>query len=240
MTSSSNSDSVSEGGLDSQQIADFLRHNPSFFEHHSGLLTELSIPHDSGGAVSLVERQLDILRKENTRLSQQLDSLLTTARQNERLNANIHKLALSLLDAVGPQAIFGRLESRLREDFAADHVAIRVFADGSMIDVAQLPQFVGADSKQRIPFARLFESQATVCGPLDDGRHEVLFNDIRGRLSAVTMPLAGLQWDGILVIASSDADRYQADMGTEFLTYLKDVVALVIDPWVKRDSPAAG
>jgi uncharacterized protein YigA (DUF484 family) len=48
------------------------------------------------------------------------------------------------------------------------------------------------------------------------------------------MPLIGRGWDGVLVIASNNPAHYQAGMGTEFLNYLRDIVILVIDPWVKR------
>ena len=48
------------------------------------------------------------------------------------------------------------------------------------------------------------------------------------------MPLLGKQWQGVLVIASNDPRRFEPGMSTDFLDYLRDVVTLVIDPWVKR------
>ena len=51
------------GGLDENEVADFLRTHPDFFERHLALLTELVVPHSSrGGAVSLLERQVGVLR----------------------------------------------------------------------------------------------------------------------------------------------------------------------------------
>ena len=53
------------------------------------------------------------------------------------------------------------------------------------------------------------------------------------------MPLTGAHWDGVLVIASDDPDRFEQGMATDFLNYLKDIVSLVLDPWVQR-TPAPG
>lgn len=236
MTSSGNSESLAPEQLAAADVVAWLKANPDVFEQFPDALATLELPHASGGAVSLVERQMKVLREDNRRLQQQLQRLVTTARQNEQLNRNIHALVLGLMNAVGPAAIFARLEQCLREDFGADHIAIRVFAATTAVDAADLPQFVGAAAAEREPFARLCEAGDTRCGTLDDARHEALFNAVSGRLSAVMMPLGGASWDGVLVIASNDAERYDADMGTEFLTYLKDVVALVIDPWVRREA----
>ncbi len=221
-----------------QNVVDFLRSNPAFLDQHPDLLVELSIPHASGEAVSLLERQLNVLREENARLKQHYERVIKTARQNETLNGNIHALVLALIDAAGPQAIFERLDQRLRKDFGADHVAARIFAEPAYIDDAGSPRFVGRDADLRGPFEPVLAGAAAVCGVLGDTQRSLLFGGPGAPMSAVTMPLAGKDWDGVLVIASNDAQRYQANMGTDFLTYLKDVVVLVIDPWVKRKAGA--
>ncbi|MEQ8233704.1 MAG: DUF484 family protein [Gammaproteobacteria bacterium] len=214
----------------------FLRENPAFLDHHPDLLGQLAIPHESGEAVSLLERQVAVLRADNQRLKQQLDELVAHARANEALNVRIHALALKLMNAAGPQAVFGLLDGSLRAEFGADRSATLVFADPGYVDAASVPQFVGADAPARAVFEQLLSQGRTACGPLDDAAHTALFGDAP-RGSAVVMPLAGAGWDGVLAIASDDAARYDAAMGTEFLTYLKDVTALVIDPWVKRAHP---
>lgn len=238
MTPSGIPESATPAEQSAREIVEYLRAHPSFLDDHPDLLVQLSIPHASGGAVSLVERQLAVLRADNERLKKQLDRLLTTARQNESLNTRIHELALTLMNATGPGAIFENLDRCLREDFRADHVASRIYADLNVPDDQSTSEFVGRESSGRMPFDAVISGEKTVCGELNSAQREALFGDHVGRLSAVTMPLAGLDWTGVLVIASDDVQRYQADMGTEFLTYLKDVVALVIDPWVKR--PGAG
>jgi len=233
MSSSGPSQATPVAQAAAEEVIAFLRANPAFLDRHPELLARLEIPHASGDAVSLLERQVAVLRADNQRLKQQLDQLYALARDNEALNARIHGLALKLMNAAGPQAVFGLLDGGLCAEFGAARSATLVFAETAFVDAASVPQFVGRESSAREAFATLLEQGSARCGALDDAQHAALFGDAPPG-SAVLMPLAGASWDGVLAIASDDAGRYEAGMGTEFLTYLRDVVALVVDPWVKR------
>ena len=234
MTSSSHPEAPRSAGLSDRQIIDFLRANPAFLDHHPELLSQMSIPHASGDAVSLLERQVSVLRDENGRLKKQLEELIRHARQNEALNGKIQALVLTLMNAVGPQAIFASLERCLSEQFGADRVFSLIFADPAFVDGSDVMQFAGAAAPARTAFAESVASAKTRCGALPAAQRQALFGAQEFQGSAVVMPLIGKGWDGVLVIASNSAERYQADMGTEFLNYLGEIVTLVVDPWVKR------
>ena len=238
MTSVTSSGSPEEPGLDEDEVAKFLRRDPTFLDKHPDLLRDLSISHGSGDAVSLLERQVVLLRAENTEVKTRLEKLVSLARENEKLNRKIHNLVLTLMNAVGPQAIFTSLEQRLANDFSADKVFSYVFAEPAFIDGGAVSEFVGTSSTTRAAFAGVIESARTVCGPLSAEQRLALFGGEEHDGSAVVMPLNGNGWDGVLIVNSNDTDRYEADMGTEFLTYLSDVVTLVLDPWVKRPKPS--
>ena len=83
-----------EEELSEQSIHDFLAAHPDFFERHSTLLSSLNLPHASGGAVSLVERQVSVLRQKELRLERQLRELIQVARKNDVLSSKIHELTL--------------------------------------------------------------------------------------------------------------------------------------------------
>ena len=234
MTSTSHSGASRAGALLEREVIDFLRANPAFLDQHPLLLSQLSIPHASGDAVSLLERQIAVLRDESARLKKQFEDLITHARRNEQLTHKIHSLVLTLMNAVGPQAIFASLERALRAEFAADRVFTLIFADAHAVDGTNLGQFVGATSAARTPFAPTIGARSSRCGALDPAQRKVLFGADEFHGSAVVMPLNGKGWDGVVISANNDAAHYQAEMGTEFLTYLRDSLALVIDPWVKR------
>ena len=86
--------------LSEQAVHDYLAANPDFFERHSRLLNSLELPHASGGTVSLVERQVSILRQKEIKLERQLKELIQVARENDVLAAKIHRLTLQLLTMV--------------------------------------------------------------------------------------------------------------------------------------------
>ena len=233
MTSPSQPDAPPAALVDAQDVIDYLRAHPSFLDQHPQLLSELSIAHQTGATVSLIERQVGVLREENARQKKQFEDLIRHARHNEQLTHKIHALMLALMNAVGPQAIFSCLERGLRADFGADRVEFIIFAESAAVDGSTLAPFVGVASPARIAFAPVIGSRTSACGVLEDQQRSAFDAGFKG--SAVVMPLIGQGWDGVIVCASNDAGRYSADRGTDLLDYLRQVAALVIAPWVKRN-----
>ena len=76
MTSPSQPEAPSHAPVAAQDVADYLRAHPNFLVQHPQLLSELSIPHETGATVSLVERQVGVLREENARQKKQLLAVL--------------------------------------------------------------------------------------------------------------------------------------------------------------------
>jgi uncharacterized protein YigA (DUF484 family) len=214
-------------------VVRYLRDHPDFFERHPALLRDLQIPHPSGEAVSLVERQLAALREDNARLRSRFEQLVEVAKANEALNVRIHELALELMGASGPQAIFATLRERLRTGLRADGVAVRIFAEPAFIDSQHGGEFVGRQSAKRGPFAAMLDAARPLCGRLNRLQNSALF-DQEDVASAVVLPLHGKRWDGLLGLRSDNPQRFEPDMGTELLSYLADVAMLIIDPWVAQ------
>jgi uncharacterized protein YigA (DUF484 family) len=206
-----------QGAIHDAAVADYLRNTPDFFTRHSGLLTELRVPHASGRAVSLVERQVELLRAELASHRKQIQTLLGLAAERERLNARLHRLTLALIDAADFNEVLNTLEDHLHEQFRADAVELRLLSE---IDMA-------ADEAVREVFRRLFEDGRPLCGPLQPGQMTLLFGaqaqDLR---SAALLPLRGEGIRGILAIGSADAERFHPDMGTDFLARLGEIVSL--------------
>ncbi len=221
---------------DADTVATYLKANPAFFTAYPDVLHEIDIPHASGGATSLLERQVTSLRSENQRLKTRFHELVRLAESNQQLITRIHQLALLLMEAAGPRAIFATLADNLMRDFDAERVRTLVFAAPGFAESPALPEFVGADSAARGVFRRCLEQRESQCGVLDPDQVAYLFPDVAGAGSAVLLPLGGKSWDGLLVISSDDPKRFNHDMGTEFLTYLGDVVSFIVDPWVARSA----
>ena len=82
-----------------RDIVRYLRDHPDFFERHQDLLADMLLPHETGSAISLVERQVSVLRDQRDEYKKKLQQLVKTAQQNEKLNNHVNALILALLDA---------------------------------------------------------------------------------------------------------------------------------------------
>lgn len=227
---------------DAQAVADYLRANPDFFVSRCELLTELLIPHHSGEAVSLVERQLSMLREQNQHLRRQLQTLIHNARGNEELSERMHALTLALLAFDGPERLFVTLAERLREDFDADALIICLVQDAAALCHPVPPgdrlEVRHVTSEQLQPFDELLEGRHAVCGRLTHRQMSELFGEGHATIgSAAVAPLQApphgrhpARTLGLMGIGSRDAQRFQAGMGTVFLKQLADIVAARLSP----------
>jgi hypothetical protein len=219
--------------VSAEAVAEYLRSHPEFFNQQPELVAELQIPHASGDAISLYERQLAALREQNEKLQRRLHELIEIARQNEELARRMHHLALTLMDATEPREIFATLYENLRRNFRADRVAVRLFADPAFIDVPAGPEFAGRKRPEVVLFESMIRNRTPLCGPLKKQQQVYLFGDDGERVaSAVMVPLHGAEWGGVMVIGSHDPQRYQPGMGVELLANLGEVLSFIIKPWI--------
>ncbi len=113
---------------DDDEIAEYLRKHPEFFERNSELLADLQLPHSAGsGAVSLIERQVSVLRNRNEEVETRLREFVHVAHSNDELADKIHGLALILMGAGAPQDVIEIVEAQLRTSFGADRAVLTLF-----------------------------------------------------------------------------------------------------------------
>src|SRR5215471_2338891 len=108
-----------------ENIAAYLQRHPEFFERHQGVLARLKLPHARGGStISLIERQVEVLREKQAQLEGKLAELVRVARANDAISERLHRFTRRLLRAVPRAEALARIESGLREDFDAFHAAL--------------------------------------------------------------------------------------------------------------------
>ena len=105
-------------------VSNYLRENPDFLEENPDVLQTLIINHQSGAAVSLIERQVEQLRANNEELNNRLNGLIQVAAENEKLISRLHRLTLELMPIGSRSAFFTHLGSSLLNDFNADILQI--------------------------------------------------------------------------------------------------------------------
>lgn len=214
-------------------VAAYLKAHPQFFVEHPAVLAEIAVPHVTGEAVSLVERQVAALREQYRRLENKYRELLTIAAENDDLRRRLHQLTIKLLGSDDIKATIATLYQALMEDFRADFVALKVFAAPRPTNGEPPPEFLGRETAERNAFAALIAGMHPLCGGLEPPQRDALFGATPGENgSAVLLPLARRRWSGVLGVGSFDPHRYDSGMGVDFLAQLAEVVSQIIDPWI--------
>jgi uncharacterized protein YigA (DUF484 family) len=218
-------DTVSE-----DSIADYLKSHPDFFERHATLVLGLKLPHAVGGAaISLVERQVTMLRQGNRQLERQFKDLVAVAKQNDALVEKIHQLCLNLMRAPTLAARLERLETGLREDFAAERAVLVLFPDAPADAVREgFVRRLGSDDPDVRPFATFLRAAKPRCGPLRDRQKSIFERDADAVSSAALVPLGVESRLGFLIIGSRDPDHFHPGKRMDFLARLGEVLAVAI------------
>ncbi|HEB87618.1 MAG TPA: DUF484 family protein [Gammaproteobacteria bacterium] len=210
----------------------YLRDHPGFFEQHLDLLADMILPHVHGGAVSLVERQVSVLREQKEQYRRQLQQLVRHAEKNEKLSKHFNDLILALLDARELAQVIDIINQRLRQEFEAEAVSLRLF-NTDHPHLRTRPDMVDWSEPALSTFEKVISGRRPVCGTLPSVQVQALFNDAaEGIQSSALIPLLVNEQSrkcyGLLAIGSHDAGRFRADMGTLFLSHLGKVLARVL------------
>jgi len=105
-------------------VLGYLKRNPEFFVHNQDILSRLRVPHDSGGAVSLIEKQVSVMRARCGHLENSLRDLIAVARENENLHQRLHSLIQQIISVSSIEEITALTQNSLRENFNAEDVHI--------------------------------------------------------------------------------------------------------------------
>jgi hypothetical protein len=238
--SQANRQSVPEEAFSEADVADFLARHPDFFERHLPLLRRMEIPHQaSGSTVSLVERQVAVLRQRNDELERQLAELFEVAKANNTLVDHIHGLAIKFIETPGVEARLEALEKSLREDFGAERAVLVLFGDKLSPSVTKsgFIKFVDSNDESLKPFATFLRSAKGRVGPLRDRQKEFLFERESDSIaSAAMVPIGAGAKYGFLTVGSKDPNQFHAGQRVDFLGRLGELIALALD---RGDEPSA-
>ncbi|MFM7707988.1 MAG: DUF484 family protein [Gammaproteobacteria bacterium] len=195
-----------------QDVKTFLERHPDFLVEHPDLLETLQVPHGlDGPAVSLVERQVQVLRDRQTASRQRLAEFVRNARDNEALVGRVHALALRLLHARDAAGVIAQTEASMQEDFDV--------RPARLLSPADLPPAVRT----------LVASGKPRCGQLrEDDRNALLGDAAAGIASMALVPIGAECRHGLLVLGSTDAARFHPGMGTAFLERIGELVAAAL------------
>ena len=146
---------ISVGELSEDSITEYLENHLDFFEGRENLLMNLQLSHHQGsGAISLVERQVEVLRESNLKFKQQLKEIVVAAKDNHKVLDKIHQLALRLIESPSSVKRIQILQSSLKKDFLADRCVLIIFSSKvkSVFSDNDFTTFIDPSDKRLSPF----------------------------------------------------------------------------------------
>jgi uncharacterized protein YigA (DUF484 family) len=216
---------MTDTSIQAEDVARYLGEHPGFFERHTELLAALTLPHPHGGrAISLQERQVEVLRERHRLLELRLADLLRIAEENDAIGAKFQKWTRELLlteDVLGlPDVVVGGLSTV----FSVPQVAMRLWGlrpDCAGHDCAR------AVSEDVISLANGMSQP--FCGPNSDFQAATWLPDAgKDTRSIALLPLRkGIdpRAFGLIVLGSADPERFRSGMGTAYLERIAEMAS---------------
>ena len=214
---------------DEERIERYLALNPDFFERHQQLLARMRLPHmRTGSTVSLVERQVEVLRDQKSDADRRLAEFIAVARANDQLADRIHRFTRRLMRAPGAAAALASIEASLREDFEAFHCVLLLTTTIDSLRNVELEPFLRklpADDTNIRTFDALLATGKPRCGQVRDSQRDFLFGPEAASIGSVALvPLGDGGSLGLLALGSAERERFHPGMSTEFLKRMGEMI----------------
>ena len=207
--------------MDPNDVAQFLKAHPQFFDQFPQLLETIYVPHPHGGrAIPLTERQRVTLSEKVKLLEGKLGELIRFGEDNDAIGEKVHRLSLALLGAKDFAGTVHALYFHLREDFSVPHVALRVWGrsllDGTLEGSPVAPELRDKAETMGAP----------QCGPASGNPYLPWFRDAQEHVRSIALvPLGQTRTVGLLALGSEDPQRFYAEMGTLYLRRIGELTA---------------
>ena len=196
--------------LDPKEVELFLLDNLDFFESRESLVGEMKFRHSSSSASSLLERQINKLRDEQSNLMDLLSSFVNTAQLNEDLFKKSKELTLSILGASSRNQIKDIVQKSFTENFGVNNCKLDFYSNS---DIGEIEDKTGMS----------FHKGAVHCGSFSKEKMEFLFKDENVESVALAV-LIDRKEIGVLMLGSYERTRYLGDEDTTFIEYIRDIL----------------
>ena len=219
--------------LSEESVVEFLRDNPDFFITHEYLLNELRLPHKSGSAISLGERQVQLFREHRDQLRAQLHDLIEAAQENDKHFEKSKRLLLDMMEVKSLDEIEYVIQAAFKDDEKIDFARVVVFGDPDDYPAANVHIVSEQDAREHL--GTVVDSQGAICGRFTDKQLAFLFQTQAEEVgSAAIMPLRNGGMYGVFSIASKDPLHFDSSMGSLFLSYISDFITRLLPSLLSR------
>jgi uncharacterized protein len=210
--------------LNDEIVREYLMNHDDFLQRHPDMLDYLHVSHASGSAISLVEKQVSVLRERNMDMRARLKALTANARDNDVLYERTRALVVKLLAADSVEALYKTFIDAMTTDFRVEYASMILYGDpGQHVSLRTETQ-----DTVKAEIGSLFRGHKAVCGTLRQEELQFLFAQGSAMGSAAIMPLSGSEQLGLIAVGSSDANYYNSKVGTLFLSHIADVLVQLL------------
>ncbi|MGA0734033.1 MAG: DUF484 family protein [Steroidobacteraceae bacterium] len=198
--------------MQDEQVVEFLKHHPDFLQKHPEVLDHLVLHHEAGeGAVSLMERQIKVLRERQSANREKLAEWVRVGRENDAIAERMHHFTLALMQAHDEMDLITRILASLRSDF--DIVSVRLLID----------------AEARSSIETLLPAARTRCGHFALEQRRAVFGDEAESIASMALvPIGPAASLGALALGSIDADRFTPAMSTDFLARMGELLGAAL------------
>lgn len=213
--------------LSSDDVAQYLKDHPDFFDEYAEMLAEIYVPHPHGGrAIPIAERQIVTLREKAQALEGKLRELIQFGRENDTTIERLHQFAMTLMAARNVDDLLAGLYAHLRADFSVPQVALRLWARNGderhefepvSAEVRVFADSLSAPYFSAAPMFETLEWFGADAGALASFGYAVILAD---------RPL------GLLALASDDPARFRPEMGSLYVKRLAELAGAALSRFV--------
>lgn len=231
-------------GITEADIAEYLANTPGFFERHAQLLAtvQLTSPHGQR-AVSLQERQMEMLRDKIRGLEARFMEMIRNGQDNVGLNDRLHRWILAMMLVPQPGDLPDVLVRELKHHFMIPQAGVRLWSAAPAYAGLEATRPVGDDARLfaaslGLPYCGInsgFEAARWLEQPTEARSMALIPLRVEQTDPAPTSVDVGLPTPpatatafGMLVLASPDPTRYAAEMGTEFLVRIGEIASAAL------------
>jgi uncharacterized protein YigA (DUF484 family) len=216
-------------GITETDIANYLAATPGFFERHAAMLATVQLQHPHGArAVSLQERQAEMLRDKIKGLEMRIIDMIRNGQDNVTIADRLHRWTLAVMRAVGTTGLPHVLLAELRHQFMIPQASLRLWGVAAEHEASEFAASVSTDVRS---FASsLSQPYCGVNSGFEAARWLGLSESGGTATSLALIPLHQPSANedkpfGLLVLGSPDPTRYTAEMGTDFLTRVGEIAS---------------
>jgi uncharacterized protein YigA (DUF484 family) len=213
--------------VSAEQVAAYLQKHPDFFINRDSLLEQITLPHESGKAISLLERQVKILRERSIDSRHTLNTLMENAKYNDQLFSVTRTLILALLIEDDVSQIASATEANLNTQPGIDASSVILFETDHLYNVENT-RLESTDFLQE-NFPTLLRDRKTICKSIEKDTAAFLFPHRGGGIRSVALcPIGRERMLGVLAIGNKAYEYFNPELDTLFLDFIGEVLESLI------------